>query len=418
MRRVAGEEQRRLTGRVAAADDRDRVAAAELGLHQRGGVVHARALELLEPRDRQPAVLHAGRDQDRARPQLLAVVQPDRVVVGTLLERRRAGRDRELGAELLGLQDGAVGQLGAGDAGREAEIVLDARRRPGLAAGGERVQRERVESLRRAVHRRREAGGAGADDDQVADLVLRARERQPEELRELDVARVAQHLAPAPDDHRGLLGGDAELAQQRLGVRVLLEVDPVVWQAVARGELADPARVGRVARADDAKARPQPDEHGPAQEERAQDQVAEVRVVGDELAQPFGRHGEDLAVLHDHRGQERSLAGEQIQLAEEAALSVHADRALATAVMALDDRDLARQDHEEVVAGVTLAEEHVAALDATALADRLERRELAVVEPRERAGAVLGLDECVAVESRAHGSSGGLGAAQRPRTSR
>ena len=50
-------------------------------------------------------------------------------------------------------------------------------------------------------------------------------------------------------------GATPELAQQRLGGRVVLEVDPAVRQAVARGELAQAPRVGRVARADDPEAR-------------------------------------------------------------------------------------------------------------------------------------------------------------------
>ena len=42
---VCGEEHRRLAGRVAAADDDDLFAAAQLRLHEGRGVVDARALE-------------------------------------------------------------------------------------------------------------------------------------------------------------------------------------------------------------------------------------------------------------------------------------------------------------------------------------------------------------------------------------
>jgi hypothetical protein len=34
-------------------------------------------------------------------------------------------RDRELGAKLLRLEQGAAHELGAGDAGREAQVILD-----------------------------------------------------------------------------------------------------------------------------------------------------------------------------------------------------------------------------------------------------------------------------------------------------
>jgi hypothetical protein len=44
-RRLSGHEAGRLAGRVAAADDGDRVLLAQPGLELRGGVVHAAALE-------------------------------------------------------------------------------------------------------------------------------------------------------------------------------------------------------------------------------------------------------------------------------------------------------------------------------------------------------------------------------------
>ena len=66
------------------------------------------------------------------------------------------------------------------------------------------------------------------------------------------------------------------------------------------------------------KPAPQADQHRAADEERAQDQVAEAGVVRDELAQPLRGDGEDLAGLADDRGEERRLAGEQVELAQEA----------------------------------------------------------------------------------------------------
>ena len=53
------------------------------------------------------------------------------------------GRQR---AELVGLHDGALGQLAAGDAGGEAEVVLDAHAAAGLAAGRRRAPAPRVRS--------------------------------------------------------------------------------------------------------------------------------------------------------------------------------------------------------------------------------------------------------------------------------
>ena len=77
-----------------------------------------------------------------------------------------------LGAEALGLEQRVPGQLRSRDAGREAEIVLDPRAGAGLTAGGDRVGGEHVEPFGRRVHRGGEPGGAGADHDEVVDVVV------------------------------------------------------------------------------------------------------------------------------------------------------------------------------------------------------------------------------------------------------
>ena len=61
------EKHRGLARGVAAADDDDLLAGAELRLHRRRGVVHARAFELREVLERRLAVLRARRDDHRAR---------------------------------------------------------------------------------------------------------------------------------------------------------------------------------------------------------------------------------------------------------------------------------------------------------------------------------------------------------------
>ncbi len=68
--------------------------------------------------------------------------------------RDRAG-DEDLGAEPARLLQRAAGELVAGHAGREAEVVLDPRRGAGLAAGRLALDHDRAQALRRAVHRRR-----------------------------------------------------------------------------------------------------------------------------------------------------------------------------------------------------------------------------------------------------------------------
>jgi len=89
------------------------------------------------------------------------------VAVRAWLDSQRAVRRGGARLELAGLGHGTACELPAADAGREAEVVLDAPRRAGLAPQGRALDHERIEALRGAVDRRAQAGGAGADHDEV-----------------------------------------------------------------------------------------------------------------------------------------------------------------------------------------------------------------------------------------------------------
>ena len=54
----------------------------------------------------------------------------------------------------------------------KAEIVLDPRAGAGLPAGGHGIGREHVEPFGGRVHRGGESGRAGADHDEVVDVVV------------------------------------------------------------------------------------------------------------------------------------------------------------------------------------------------------------------------------------------------------
>ena len=90
-----------------------------------------------------------------------------RMVRSQRVDLHRLAGDQDLGAEPAGLAERAAAELVAGDAVREAEVVLDARRGLGLAAGGLALDDERAQALGGAVDRGGEAGRAAADDDRV-----------------------------------------------------------------------------------------------------------------------------------------------------------------------------------------------------------------------------------------------------------
>ena len=164
--RVGGEEQRRLPGRVAGADDVDVEAVRVRRLAARRAVGDALAGEPVEALDRELPPGDAAGEDDRPRAQDVAAVE-----VHLARRRRRSAsidaRDEDLGAEPPRLLQRAARELVARHARREAEVVLDPRRGAGLAAGRLALDHDRAQALRRAVDGRGQAGGPGADDHRV-----------------------------------------------------------------------------------------------------------------------------------------------------------------------------------------------------------------------------------------------------------
>ena len=74
--------------------------------------------------------------------------QRERAVAQRAVERLHRDRDQHLGAEFLRLVEGAAGERLPGDAGRKAEVVLDARAGAGLAAERARVEHHHRQALR------------------------------------------------------------------------------------------------------------------------------------------------------------------------------------------------------------------------------------------------------------------------------
>ena len=121
--------------------------------------------EALEVLDRQVPPGDAGGDDDRAGAEDVASVQGDGAR-GCVDAGDRA-RDEHLGPEPLRLLMGAAAELLARDAGGEAEVVLDPRRRAGLPAGRLALDDDRAQALGGAVDGRGETGRSAADHDGV-----------------------------------------------------------------------------------------------------------------------------------------------------------------------------------------------------------------------------------------------------------
>ena len=235
-------------------------------------------------------------------------------------EPRRAFRDHDLRAKLLGLRVGAARQLLPGNAGRKPEIVLDPRARPSLAARRVRFEHQDVEAFRRAVDGGRQTRRPGADDHQVAHVRLIDGVVEAQAVGDLLVARIAQHGVAAADQHRHIGRAHMKPIEQLLRVGVAIEVDVVVRMAVAGQELLDPQRAGAMRRPDhDDIAEPARNQLDAAEDERPHEDLAQLGVGLHEGEQLLAIELDHLAGLADAQPAHRPAAGDHVAFAGELA---------------------------------------------------------------------------------------------------
>ena len=137
-------------------------------------------------------VLDAGGDQDGAGAELPAARQVDQPAGALDAQADGVLHGQELGAEAARLVGRPAREVGAAEAHREAEVVLDPARLAGLAAGRVALDEHGAQALRRAVDGGGEARRAAADDDEVV-VALRRLHLDAEALGELEHGRALEH---------------------------------------------------------------------------------------------------------------------------------------------------------------------------------------------------------------------------------
>ena len=220
-------------------------------LHRRRRVVDAGPFEALVAGDVELAVARAGGDDDGASADRLAVVERERERRGIAVEADDGARQRQPGAELLRLHLRPAGERLARDAGRKAEVVLDLRAGPGLAAGRQALEDDRLQAFGRAVHRRGEPGRPGADDGEIEHLRVIEGFSQAELVGELRQRGVLQQPMAGSDHHRQVGRGEREAVEEAARLGIGLGIEQAKGISIAGQELQQPQRVGAVRRADD-----------------------------------------------------------------------------------------------------------------------------------------------------------------------
>src|SRR5829696_5523718 len=257
--RASGQEQCRLSRRVAPAYDRDLLALAPLCLGLRSGVVDAHALETSEAGHLQPAVAGPCCDYHAAGRDLTALGERYMVVAVFPPQTDSLPGHCGAGAELVGLDQDAAGELEAREPSGKARVVLYARRGTCLPPKGHRLEGEGREALRSSVDCRAEARRTGTHHDEVVGSFQGGIYFEARGAGELKVRRVLQHILSLPDGHRRLRGLRTEPLEQGFGLGVLLQLDPDVGHPVAGRDLSKARSIARVARAYDSQTQAGPD---------------------------------------------------------------------------------------------------------------------------------------------------------------
>ena len=248
---VAGEVDRRLAGRVRAADDDHVLVAARHALAARAAVVDAAAGQLLDPRRVQPAVVDAGRDDHRRGAQLVAAGQPDDLGRAALVDLGHLLDGQQLGAEALRLGGRAAGQVAAarGRPGSRGSSRSASSGRPGRPAprarsapsAGPRTRR-RPPPPARPGRRRRSPGRRTRSS---------ARRRHAGALGQLGGSSAPAATPPSGNSTSGSAAVAVGRGQQPPGLVVALDVEPAVRHLVSGQEVAGVVRLARPAVADD-----------------------------------------------------------------------------------------------------------------------------------------------------------------------
>jgi len=283
-------------------------------------------------------------------------VQP----VGTALAVDAGNRpgDEQPRPELLRLDLGPAGERLAGDAGGKAQVVLDLRAGPRLPAWSQGLEHERLQPLGGSVDRGGEPAGTGAHHHEVEGVLGVHRLGEPQLIGEHGRGGIAEHALPRGNHHGQLVSRQLEAGEEATGIRVGLRVEQPVGIAVARQEALKPEGIGPMVGADEHHSPLHvPDEAEPAQDERAHDDLTDVRLARHQPPEVGALHPHHPAVGPGTAAHQYLPVVEEIQLAGELPLAMHGEDVRLAVGPEIEDLDGSLEQEEEVDAPVAALEE-------------------------------------------------------------
>src|SRR5262249_21311925 len=141
-----------------------------------------------------------------------------------------------------------AGEILTAEADREAEVVLDARAGPGLTPEATGVDDQDRETLRGAVHRRRQSRWTRAHHGDVVSALANRVRKHVQVAPESDGARILQHRPIGTDDEGKVLRPGGVPLDQCDGVRVRRGVEDGVRILTPEEELLEPVEPGMARR--------------------------------------------------------------------------------------------------------------------------------------------------------------------------
>ena len=385
---MPGEKHRGLSRGVAAADERHLLPRAHLCLDGRGPVPDAPPFERLQIGAVRTAIAGARGDDQRAAAHGARVGELERERIALLrpaaVQAQRLGGDQHARAEFLRLRIGSARKRLARDAGREAEIVLDARARARLPAEGARVDDEHGEPFGGRVDRGRESRRARADDGDVVHALRIGGIQHADAARELVLCGISQHRSVGAGDERHVLGPRRVALDEAVRVRVVGGIEDQVRNAVAGEKTPQPRHVRGRGRTDQHRAAcAHLDQADAAQDQRAHDLLAEIGFGDQQRAQLLRDDEERLDRAGRDAVRERAPARELPDFARESSGGELGDEQIVPVPVAAGDAQRAREHDEHARASLPGLEQTLAVRVAARRAEAAQARDLLVREDRE-----------------------------------